>query len=118
MSAEEYLKSDEREERKKEILKKASEVVETHKERPRPKRSPQEIQRMIDDYREQLRQENMQPPSPEIIDGDTGFENRSEIIFGAMPQRFKGTRAGLPPEPNKEAKPYIQQSAPPTQREM
>ncbi len=99
-SVSEHLKSDERKTRKKEILDRASSVVAKNKPTKRPKRSNEEIQQMIESYREQLHDENMQPPPPaEFVDefGKPIFENKSEIQLNVgMPVRFKGTRTGLP----------------------
>lgn len=95
-----HLKSKEYKDKKKEILARASSVVAKNKPIKRPKRTSQQIQQLIDTYRDQLHNENMQPPPPpEFVDefGKPIFENKSEIQLNVgMPQRFKGTRAGLP----------------------
>ena len=92
----EHLKSDEY--KKKKALQKANEIIDRHKT-TRPKRTPEEIQALINTYRDQLQNENMQPPPPATFVDEFGkpiFENKSDINFGGMPQRFKGERAGIP----------------------
>lgn len=98
----EYLKSKEHKDKMKQAHSKASELQEKYKEedRPRPRRTPQEAQMMIDQQREMVHNENMQPPPPPEFTDEFGkpiFEDQSDINFGGsmMPRRFKGERAGL-----------------------
>jgi DNA primase len=95
-----HLKSKQYKKKKEAILQKADEIIKTHKEPTKKKLTPQEIQAKVDAYREQLRNENMQPPPPPTFVDEQGnpiFEDKSDIHWGGMPRRFKGTRAGLPP---------------------
>jgi hypothetical protein len=114
----EHLKSSERKERKKEILARASDVVNKNKGVDSPKRSSEEIQELIEIHRNQLHNENMQPPPPPTFVDEFGkpiFEDQSDISLNVgMPRRFKEERA----EPVKPVKPAYHQSAPPTTREM
>lgn len=113
-----YLKSKEHEDKMKEAHERASKLLERGKERSRPRRTPEEAQRMIDSQREMIHAENMQPPPPpEFVDefGKPIFVDKSKIVFGGnmMPQRFKGNRAGLPglravPGSLKESKPRVE----------
>jgi len=104
-----HLKSDEYKSKKEEILKKASDIIEKNKDHVRPKKSPEEIQALIETYREQLQNENMQPPPPPTFVDENGksiFENTSDVNLNVgMPQRFKGSRAGeIPLEERKPVK--------------
>ena len=134
-----YLKSEEHKEKMKEAHRKASELKEKFKEpkRVRPRISDEEAQKRIDQQRDMIHNENMQPPPPpEFVDefGKPIFENRSDIQLNVgMPQRFKGSRAGVPIKQSSleqvtmprrftgeraGLKPEYQPSAPPTPREM
>jgi len=110
-----HLKSDEYKSKKEEILKKASDIIEKNKDRPRVKKSPEEIQSLIETYREQLHKENMQPPPPPTFVDENGkpiFENKSEVNLNVgMPRRFKGSRAGE--IPLEERKPVKEDHMPP-----
>ena len=114
----EYLGSKEHKDKIALANKKASELIELHSEKKRPRKSNEQIQREIDDMRSQMRDEPA--PSQEFLDenGKNVFEDKSDINFGGMPRRFKGSRGGLPPEPRKELKNTYIPSAPPTPREM